>query len=48
MSERNFEINSNDNQNEEQPLTSNKIIEFQMDDEAVNIQDQEPNIDLVR
>jgi|TARA_B110001450_G_C17656782_1_gene495604 hypothetical protein len=39
MSERNFELTSNDNQNEEQPLTANKIIEFQMDDEATNIQD---------
>ena len=39
MSERNFEINSNENQNQEQPLATNKIIEFQMDDEATNIQD---------
>jgi hypothetical protein len=39
MSERNFELTSNDNQNEEQLLTANKIIEFQMDDEATNIQD---------
>jgi len=39
MSERNFELTSNDNQNEEQLLAANKIIEFQMDDEATNIQD---------